>query len=115
MKRASASSSAYSEIRMTNARSPALSKCGCVSWSGCPNSRSEAAVETHLAWGIGALVLCLNEESNDLFRGLLRVIDLDTLFKTGRLYFILRVYALEALHLIFLVNYIVMYLFALAD
>lgn len=110
MKRASARSSVYSEIRTTNARSPALSKCGCVSWSGCPNSRSEAAVKKHLAWAIGALVLCLDEESNGLFGRLLRVINLDALFKIGRLCFILGVYVLEALYLNFLVN-----LFALAD
>lgn len=95
--RASASSSTYDEIRMTNLRSPALSKCGCVSWRGCPNSRSEAAAETYLPWEVGALVMCLNEESNGLAGGLLRVIDLDTLFKTGRLYFILGIYAVGAL------------------
>lgn len=90
---------------MTNLRSPALSKCGCVSWSGCPKLRSEAEVEAHLASEVGALVL-FNEESSGLAKGLLRVIDLDTRFKTGRLYFILGIYTytaggVGALHLIF--------------
>lgn len=76
---------------VTNLRSPALSKCGCVSWSGCPKLRSEAEVDAHLAWEVGALVL-INEESSGLAKGLLRVIDFDTRFKTGRLYFILGIY-----------------------
>lgn len=76
---------------VTNLRSPALSKCGCVSWSGCPKLRSEAEVDAQLAWEVGALVL-VNEESSGLAKGLLRVIDLDTRFKTGRLYFILGIY-----------------------
>lgn len=104
--KASASGSAYGEIRVTNLRSPALSKCGCVSWSGCPKLRSEAEVEAHLAWEVGALVL-FNEESSGLAKGLLlRVIDLDTCFKTGGLYFILGIYTaggVGALHLIFLI------------
>lgn len=85
---------------MTNLRSPALSKCGCVSWSGCPKLRSEAEVEANLASEVGALVL-FDEESSGLAKGLLRVIDLDTRFKTGRLYFILEIYRAGGVGLIF--------------
>lgn len=101
--RASASGTTYGEIRVINLRSPALSKCGCVSWSGCPKSRSQAAVEAHLVWEVGALVLCLNEESSGLVKGLPKILDLDTRFKTGRLYFILGIYTAGALHQIFLI------------
>lgn len=61
-------------------------------------------MEARLAWEVGALVLCLNEESNGLFEGLLRVIALDTRFKIGRLYFILPIYSVgAALQQIFLI------------